>query len=366
VYRVGFSGVQTGPNAATYAPNQESFKAYFDLLNARGGIDGHRVTVTYLDNRGEPSRALADAKRLIDEDQVTLLINNATSSTYAPMTQLVEASRVPLIFAGSAVCPQEVFPPQPDPYLFCASFNMLQTDARAIANAIQQFSGGQPVSLALIGLDVPVSHQGLDLIERQAQALGMRVVDKVFAPVGAVDYAPFAARFIEHGATWVAHWAPFDVGQGTFTALLRRGWQGSYLATAAPTAEVDTTRFAQRNFYVIPTYTFTVESLPVFAEITQALNSSGATYSVEAAASGWVAGLVVEQALRGCGWPCDRDRLRVAMEHVTVDTKGLFGGVIDWSPTNHCRSAAYYKVYAWDEAQKKIVRVRDWEKIEIR
>lgn len=370
VYKIGWSGLQTGPNAGTYAPSQDGFNAYIERLNARGGIDGRRVEVTYLDNRGEPPRAVADTRRLLDEEQVLLLMNNAPSSTYAPMTQAATESRTPLLFAGSAVCPQEVFPPNPDPWLFCASFNMLQPDATAIVRALeelnQQFGGGGQMEVALAAMDIPVSRQGVDLIEAAAGQAGMQVTEKIASPPGTADYAPFATRIINTGATWVTHWAPFDVGTGLFTALTRQGWEGYYLATASPLAEVDTERFAQPNFLVIPTYAFTVDGLPVFAEIEAALATYGASYPPSGASLGWVAGLTVEQALTRCGWPCDRQKLRDSMEGVDVDTQGLYGGPIDWSATNHVRSAAFYKVYRWDAAQNRIVQVRDWERVEIR
>lgn len=369
VYRVGLSGVQTGPNASTYAPSQEGIKAYLDRVNERGGINGRKIEVTYLDNRGEPPRAIADTKRLVDDDRVLLLVNNAPSSTYAPMVQAAKESKVPLLFAGSAVCPQQVFPPNPDPYLFCASFNMLEPDAKAITAALgdlnKTLGGSGAMKVGLAALDIPVSRQGVDLIEKSLGPAGMQATEKIVVPVGTADYSPFATRVIGAGTTWMTHWAPFDVGTGMFTALTRQGWKGYYLATASPLAEVDTVRFAQPNFLVIPTYSFSVEGLPVFKEVEDAVKKSGGTYPPEGTVIGWVGGQVIEAALTQCGWPCDREKLRGAMERVNVDTKGLFGGPVDWSANNHVRSAAYYRVYRWDEAQKKIVRVRDWLKVDI-
>ena len=46
------------------------------------------------------------------------------------------------------------------------------------------------------------------------------------------------------------------------------------------------------------------------------------------------------------------------------DTKGLRGGPLEWTKDNHFRTAQYYRVWRWDTAQNKVVRVQDWKKID--
>jgi hypothetical protein len=42
---------------------------------------------------------------------------------------------------------------------------------------------------------------------------------------------------------------------------------------------------------------------------------------------------------------CDKDKLLRAMSNLTVDMRGLRGGPIEWTETNHYRKVNLYKVY---------------------
>jgi hypothetical protein len=50
---------------------------------------------------------------------------------------------------------------------------------------------------------------------------------------------------------------------------------------------------------------------------------------------------------------------------VSVDTKGLRGGPLEWSKDNHFRARQYYRVYRWDEAKSAIVQAKDWTAYEV-
>jgi len=363
-YKIGVSAAITGPVASTYAPTYEGLKIYLDRLNERGGIGGRKVNAIYLNNQAAPPRAVADAKRLVDDEKVLALVNISTSGTYAPMVAEAKRSNTPLVFLGSAVCPPEVYPPKPEPLLFCSSFNMVNEDSKAMTAYLNEVAGSKK-KLGLLAMDIPISRQGVDAIEKLAGQSGFEVVGKVAAPLATADFTPFATRFKEANADWIAHWAPFNVGVAMFSSLTKLGWGGNYLAIASPTAEADTAKFGQSNFYVMPSYSFTVEGLPVFKEIDEAAKKYQATYSVDALTLGWVGGMALEAALRSCGSPCSGEKMQAALQTVNVDTQGIYGAPLDWSATNHVRSTAAYRVYRYDPSQKKVVRVKDWVRIPI-
>ena len=75
-YVVGVSAALTGPAAATYAPVVDAMRAYMDHVNGKGGVNGKPVRLVILDNQGEPSKAAADAKKLLAQDNVLMLVNS--------------------------------------------------------------------------------------------------------------------------------------------------------------------------------------------------------------------------------------------------------------------------------------------------
>src|SRR3954469_25644990 len=69
-YVIGVTGAMTGPPASTNAPPIEGLRLYVDRLNAQGGIQGRKVKLNILDDQAEPSKAAANAKRLLTQDNV--------------------------------------------------------------------------------------------------------------------------------------------------------------------------------------------------------------------------------------------------------------------------------------------------------
>jgi len=361
-YVVGISGALTGPVAGTYAPVVEGLRIYVDRLNAAGGIGGKPIRLVVQDNQGEPSKAAADVKKLLTQDKVSMVLNVATSSTYAPMVAETRRAGVPLYFAG-AVCPQEVFPPA-DPLQFCSTAFGARYDSRMALGFVKENST-EPVKLGLTAMAIPVSRGEIDYAEGLAKELGMTPVSKEIVPPPTPDYTPFATKIKEAGANWTYSWAPWVTEIKTLESLRKLGWNGRYIAWAHIEAEPELARVKDGGFYVVGANALFQDRLPVHEEIRQAATKAGATHAVEQLAEGWVSGMVLEQALRDTGWPATPGKLVDAMNRLKVDTKGLRGGPIEWTKTNHFRTKQYYRVWRWDPAESAIVRAKDWTVFEI-
>ena len=70
-YVIGVTGALTGPPAGTNAPPVEGLRLYVDRLNAAGGINGKKIQLILQDDQGEPSKAAANAKKLLTQDNVS-------------------------------------------------------------------------------------------------------------------------------------------------------------------------------------------------------------------------------------------------------------------------------------------------------
>ena len=125
-YVIGVSGALTGPAAGTTAAPVEAFRIYFDKLNAAGGVNGKQVKLVILDDGAEPSKAAANAKRLLSQENVQLMVLSSFSSTFAPVSAEAKRANVPLLYMGS-VCPKEVSPPA-EANQFCTTAYILGYD----------------------------------------------------------------------------------------------------------------------------------------------------------------------------------------------------------------------------------------------
>jgi branched-chain amino acid transport system substrate-binding protein len=360
-YRIGMTAAITGRFSAGYAPTYEAYRAYFKRVNDGGGVNGHPVEITYEDDRGEPQRAAAAAKKFGESS--ILMINASISATYKPVQTEAEATKTPLLFGGG-VCPREAFPPA-HPLIFCTTSYGSKWDSRMALGFIKEQSAGKKVKVGFAAQDIPLSRIELEFAEQLAKEMGMEPIPVVVVPGAASDFTPFAQNLKDAGADWVFSWAPWGVEIGVFEALHRIGWKGNYILYGHQPAQDELTRLKLPNLHALTGNAMFTENLPIHAEITSIVKGQ-TNHPPHYMAEGWTSAQVLEAGLKKCGWPCSREKLAQSLATVSVDTKGLRGGPIEMTPENHYRKVTHYKVYRWDPAKSAIVSVGGWHKLDIK
>ena len=360
-YRIGMSAAITGRAATGYAPTYEAYKTYFKRINDAGGINGHKVEIDYEDDRGEPQRAAAAAKKLAESS--ILIVNASISATYKPLMTETEAAKVPLLFGGG-VCPREAFPPA-NPLIFCSTSFGSKWDIIYALDFMKAQAGGKKAKLGLVAQDIPLARIELENAEKVSKEMGFDTIPLVIVPSAAADYTPFAQKLKDDGAEWVFAWSPWPVEIGVFEALNRLGWKGSYLLYGHQPTQDELARLKAPNLYAFGGNSLFTENLPIHQEIANSVKGQ-TQHPAHYMAEGWVSAMVLETALRKCGWPCTREKIAQAMAGVSVDTKGLRGGPVEWTADNHYRKSTWYKVYHWDAAKNAIVAVGGWTKLDIK
>jgi branched-chain amino acid transport system substrate-binding protein len=354
-YVVGITAALTGPPASTYAPAVDALHIYIDRVNAAGGINGKKVNLIIQDDSAEPSKAAVNAKKLLTQDNVVLLLDASLSSTYAPVVAEAKGAGVPLVFASS-VCPKDVYPPANEGQ-FCTTAFASTYDSRA-ALAFVKESAKEPVKIGFAAMAIPLSRGEMEFAAKQAPELGMTALAIEVIPPPTADYTPFATKLEDAGANWVFSWAPWVTQVRTFEALRRLDWKGDYIAWSHLEAEGELKRIKDSRLYVVGANALFVDNLPIQKEIADAAQKAGGKYPPEQMTEGWIAGMVIEAALKGAGWPATPAKIQASMQNLKVDLKGLRGGPIEWTKDNHFRTKQYYRVYKWDGS--KVALVKNW------
>jgi ABC-type branched-subunit amino acid transport system substrate-binding protein len=360
-YQVAVIGVLGGRSAAGYAPIVEALRLYIDKVNAAGGVNGKRVHLLIEDDLASPLRAAANARKLLTENKPVLILDASLSTTYAPVIAEAKKAGVPLIFTGS-ICPREVYPPADDDD-FCSTAVAATYDSRA-ALAFVQEAASEPVRIAFVAMAIPLSRLEIDFAAGEAPHLGMTVVYKEGVLPPTQDYTPFANEIKEAGANWVYSWAPWVTQIRTFEALRQIGWSGSYVTWAHMEAEAELERIKDPKFYVVGANALFADALPVQKEIVEAAKESSGKYLPGQMTEGWIAGMIVEAALKDAGADATPSTVRAALQKLKVDLKGLRGGPLEWTRDNHLRLKQYYRVYHWDGA--RIAPAKDWFAYEVK
>jgi branched-chain amino acid transport system substrate-binding protein len=355
-YVIGLTGAMTGPAAGTLGPAVEGLRLYVDRLNATGGVNGRKVQLILQDDSAEPSKAAANVKKLLTQDNVSLLVNTSLSPTYAPMLAETKRAEIPVLFVG-AVCPKEVLPPTPDPLQFCSTGFAQGYDSRAALAYVKENAKGE-VKVGFAAMAIPISRAEIDFADSQTAALGFKTVAKEVIPPPTPDYTPFASKIKDGDPNWVFSWAPWVTEVRTFEALRRIDWQGEYITIAHLEAEGELPRLKDPKFYVMGANALFADDKPIHKEITEAAKVGNAKYPANQMTEGWLGGLAIEAALKKAGWPATPQMITAAMTDLNVDTKGLRGVPMVWTKDNHFRVQQAYRVYRWDGS--KVAVQKDW------
>ena len=364
-FKIGISGAATGPASPNYSPNIEGLRTYVRALNDRGGINGSKVELIVLDDKAAPSEAAANAKRLMDDEQVLAMGLMSLSSTYAPVFQAATRTQTPVLLLGMGVCPATASGPQMNPYVFCSGSTSDPNTAAAwqvpLVKALAE-KNKDKVKLALVAMDIPISRQGVDTMEKIAENIGIEVVDKLAIPPAAADVSGAAARIISKEANYATSYAPVSTTVNMLGALRRQGWNGWYIHNHSSDAEDTLRQLKDPKLVMSPEYAFTVEKLPIFAEIGAAATKYEVNLPVDKLTLGWASGMVLEAALKKCGTGCTKEKLLDALIGLNVQTGGIYPDPINWTKDDHRRPASFV-AYVWDEKSQSIKRITEWAKV---
>ncbi|HZY41047.1 MAG TPA: ABC transporter substrate-binding protein [Anaerolineae bacterium] len=76
-------------------------------INARGGVNGYRIELVALDDRGEAERAIEAARQLVIDPQVVAVIGHYRPTTSAAALAVYCASRVPVVAIETSRAPAD-------------------------------------------------------------------------------------------------------------------------------------------------------------------------------------------------------------------------------------------------------------------
>lgn len=98
--KVGNTMPYSGPGAA-FGEIGKVMGAYFDKVNAEGGINGRQIEFLSYDDTYSPPRTVEQVRRLVERDEVLLLAGTFGSAANLAIHRYVNEREVPHLFLGS-------------------------------------------------------------------------------------------------------------------------------------------------------------------------------------------------------------------------------------------------------------------------
>lgn len=359
-YKIGYITDLSGPLSGSYTPTWEGFELYIKVLNDHGGINGKKVDVVLDDDGLKADRAVADAKKQAERDEVLGIFGLSFSSTQAPVYAEMRKVGVPVVTTFSGIL--DALPPA-QPFSYSTGV-LFEVAGDAIGDLIQSIKPKAKVvgmTFDSVGGRAALAHN-----KKTVEAAG-GTWDEVIFPIATTDYTPFAQAVAEKKPDIVVGHYASSQNLGVIPALRRSGYDGPYVVASYGVTEDTIVAAAQRagngdNIYYVTRYSSSFDPNPSVAEVAAAQKKYGTSKPFSSMhVTGWALGKFAEAALKGCGWPCTREKLDTVIQTLKVDMGGLTGGPIEMSATDHY-GPSYWRLYAWDAKANAMVQKSAWLK----
>jgi branched-chain amino acid transport system substrate-binding protein len=91
----------TGPAAPGYSEIAPASNAYFQYVNAHGGVYGRKIKYTYLDDGYDPSKTASVVRQLVLQDNVYGIFDGLGTPTHLAVVKYLNSAKIPDVFVAS-------------------------------------------------------------------------------------------------------------------------------------------------------------------------------------------------------------------------------------------------------------------------
>jgi branched-chain amino acid transport system substrate-binding protein len=98
--RIGNIMPYSGP-ASAYGVIGKTEEAYFNKINAEGGINGRKITFISYDDGYSPPKAVEQARKLVESDEVLLIFNSLGTPSNIAIQKYMNTKKIPQLFVAT-------------------------------------------------------------------------------------------------------------------------------------------------------------------------------------------------------------------------------------------------------------------------
>jgi branched-chain amino acid transport system substrate-binding protein len=91
----------TGPAAPGYSEIAPASAAYFDYVNAHGGVYGRKIVYKYLNDAYDPTTTASVVRQLVLQDNVYAIFNGLGTPTHLAAVSFINSEKIPDVFVAS-------------------------------------------------------------------------------------------------------------------------------------------------------------------------------------------------------------------------------------------------------------------------
>jgi branched-chain amino acid transport system substrate-binding protein len=184
--RVGYLGPLTGIFAAAGRDMLDGLRMAFEQVNYE--VAGRKIELVEEDDEGNPATAQAKYRKLVAQDRIHVLDGVLLINIGYALVPNIERDRLPSLFLTT---PDEITKRKPTKYVLRSNFSASQP-----MHALGDYAAKtlRYKRVAAIAMDNGFGHEGVGGFQRVFEDQGGRVVQKVWAPLNAMDFAPYLSQ----------------------------------------------------------------------------------------------------------------------------------------------------------------------------
>ena len=165
---VGQSFDSSGATASRFKEYTKGVDAYIDRVNTQGGINGRQVKLVRYEDAVTAEKALANAKRLVEQDGAMLFFGMGSAPSTSAILPYAEEKGIPVL--GSLSGADSLRKPSPMLFHFRASFS------EEINRLAAHFATIAIKRVAVLAADLPIGKDGIVALEAAAKVNGLEIV----------------------------------------------------------------------------------------------------------------------------------------------------------------------------------------------
>jgi len=173
----------TGPAAPGYSEIAPASQAFFDYINAHGGVFGRKIHLTYKDDAYNPTNTVNVTHQLVLQNHVFGIFEGLGTPTHTKVVSYLNASKVPDLFVASGCPCWDDGTKQPYTFGWQPNYTI---EGKILGQYIKQHFAGQKV--AVLYQDDDFGQGGLAGI--QAELPASQIVSKQAYQSGTTTLAP--------------------------------------------------------------------------------------------------------------------------------------------------------------------------------
>ena len=330
---VGQSAATSGPASELGIEMRAGALAYFNAINARGGVNGRRIELRTLDDGYEPDRSLANTRRFVETDQAFALFGYVGTPTTLASMPVFTRAQVPLVgpFTGA-----EAFRKPFNRYIFNVRASYFaETDKLVDLLATLKLQ-----RIAVFYQNDAYGKAGLEGVERATKARNMPIAGTATVERNSSDVKAAVAALSKLDPQAVSMIGAYNSCAAFIKAMKAAGIHAqflnvSFVGSRALAAELGSEGRGVGVSQVVP-FPWNIGT-PVVKEYQKLLPAEGGKENFSfTSLEGFIAAKVMVEGLRRAGRDLTREKFVAALE--TMSDYDVGGFTVTYTPSDHSGS----------------------------